>query len=187
MDLRGYSVALISVIVGLGLTSLLGSFNRLMRRRREIRWNALPLVWALIALLLINNYWWGIYLGATAAMAPSNADIFLLGLVFPILLYLICAAALPDARALRGGDLLATYFAERRYFFALFVLYIVATGAGTAAHAGTFHWNEHMWFRLVIIGLCTPLIWTRKGLFHWLAAIVVLAIMLYVLREAVLH
>ena len=187
MDLRGYSIALISVIVGLGLTSLLGSFNRLMRRRRDIRWDALPLVWALIALLLINNYWWGIYLGQTAAMAPSNADAFLLGLVFPILLYLICAAALPDARALRGGDLLASYFAESRYFFALIILYVFGTGWGTAAHAGAFHWNEHMWMRLVIIVLCVPLIWTRKRLFHWLAAIAVLAIMLYVLREAVLH
>lgn len=44
-----------------------------------------------------------------------------------------------------------------------------------------------MWMRLIIIGLCAPLIWTRKRLFHRLAAIVVLAIMPYVLREAVLH
>lgn len=101
----------------------------------------------MIALLLIINCWWGLYLGEVAAMAPSNAEIFLLGLAGPILLYLIC----------------------------------------DAAHAGTFRWNEHMWFRLVIIGLCAPLIWTRKRLFHWLAAIVVLAIMLYVLFETVLH
>lgn len=55
MDLRGYSVALIPVIAGLGLTSRLGSFNRLVRRRREICWDALPLAWALIALLRINK------------------------------------------------------------------------------------------------------------------------------------
>lgn len=141
----------------------------------------------MIALLLIINYWWGLYPGEVAAMAPSNAEILLPGLAGPILLYLICAAALPDARALHGGDLLASYFGESGYFFVLIVLYVVATGAATAAHAGTFRWHEHMWFRLVIIGLCTPLIWTRKRLFHWLAAIVVLAIMLYVLFETVLH
>lgn len=187
MDIREHSLALISVVIGLGLTSLLGGFNRLMRRRREFRWDALPLVWALIALLLVNNYWWGLYLGEVAATAPSNVDAYLLGLVFPILLYLICAAALPDARALRGRDLLAVYFAESRYFFALIILYVFATGWGTAAHVGAFHWNEHMWLRLAIIGLCFPLMWTRKRLFHWFAAVVALAIMVYVLFEMVLH
>ena len=186
MDIREHSLALISVVIGLGLTSLLGGFNRLMRRRREIRWDALPLAWALIVLLLVNNYWWGLYLGAVS-VAASNVDMFLLGLLFPILLYLVCAAALPDARALRGRDLLAAYFAESRYFFALIVLYVFLTGWATAAHAGAFEWNEHMWLRVVIIGVCLPLTWTRALAIHWLAAVVVLAIMLRVLFEMVLH
>jgi len=189
MDIREHSLALISVVIGLGLTSLLGGFNRLMRRRRELRWDALPLAWAFIALLLVNNYWWGLYLGEVAATAPSNVDTFLLGLIFPIVLYLICAAALPDVHALRvrGGDLLAMYFAESRYFFALIILYVFATGWGTAAHVGAFHWNEHMWLRLVIVSLCFPLMWTRKLLLHWLAAVVMLAVMVYVLFEMALH
>ncbi|HZW50559.1 MAG TPA: hypothetical protein VFF05_01740, partial [Rudaea sp.] len=69
MDIREHSVALISVVIGLGLTSLLGNFNRLMRRRGEIRWDALPLAWALIALMLVNNYWWGVYLGMVTSTA----------------------------------------------------------------------------------------------------------------------
>lgn len=56
MDIREHSLALISVVVGPGLTSLLGGFSRLMHRRREVRWNALPLAWALVVLLLVNNY-----------------------------------------------------------------------------------------------------------------------------------
>lgn len=78
-------------------------------------------------------------------------------------------------------------FAESRDFFALIVLYILATARAPPPHAGTFQRNEHMWMRLIVIGLCAPLIWTRKRLFHWLAAIVVLAIMPYVSSEAVLH
>lgn len=187
MDLRSYSVALISVIVGLGLTSLLGAFNRLMRRRREICWNALPLAWALIALLLIINYWWGIYLGAVAATTPSSAYTFLLSLSAPILLYLICAAALPDPRVLRTDDLLAAYFAESRYFFALVLLYIVLTGVGTALHDGAFKLNPHMWMRFAIIGVCIPLLWTRRVWLHWLAAGVVLTIITCVLFETALH
>lgn len=188
MDIREHSVALISVVIGLGLTSLLGNFNRLMRRRGEIRWDALPLAWALIALMLVNNYWWGVYLGMVASTAVANVGDFALSLLYPILLYLICAAALPDARLLRDGrDLLKAYFAESRYFFILIVLYVFATGAGTAMHAGEFQMNEHMWLRLIFISVCAPLIWTRKPWLHWLAAAVVSAIMLFVLFEMALR
>jgi hypothetical protein len=189
MDIREHSLALISVIIGLGLTSLLGCFNKLMRRRRELRWNALPLAWAFLALLLVLNYWWGMYLGLVTATAAANVGTFLLGLIFPIFLYLICAAALPDVHALRvqGRDLLAVYFAESRYFFTLVILYVFATGLGTVAHVGAFHWNEHMWLRLAIICFCLPLTWSRKLPLHWLAAVVTLIIMVYVLFETVLH
>lgn len=186
MDIREHSVALISVVIGLGLTSLLGNFNRLMRRRGEIRWDALPLAWALIALMLVNNYWWGVYLGMVTSMAAANVGDFVLSLLYPILLYLICAAALPDARALQGRDLRAAYFAESRYFFILIVLYVFATGVGTAVHAGAFQMNKNMWLRLIFIGACAPLIWTRKPWLHWLAAAVVAAIMLFVLFEMAL-
>jgi hypothetical protein len=187
MDIRQHSVALISVVIGLGLTSLLGNFNRLMRRRSEIHWDALPLAWALIALMLVNNFWWGIYLGLVAATAAANVGDFVLSLLYPVLLYLICAAALPDARLLRGGDLRAAYFAESRYFFILIVLYVIATGVGTVAHASVFQMNEHMWMRLAIIGTCAPLIWTRAPWLHWLAAVVVAAIMVFVLFEMALR
>jgi len=187
MDIREHSVALISVVIGLGLTSLLGNFNRLMRRRGELRWDALPLAWALITLMLVNNYWWGVYLGMVTSTAAANVGDFALSLLYPILLYLICAAALPDARLLRGGgDLRAAYFAESRYFFILIVFYVFATAVGTTAHAGAFQMNEHMWLRLIFIGACAPLIWTRKPWLHWLAAVVVTAIMLFVLFEMAL-
>jgi len=46
MDIREHSITLVSVIVGLGLTELLGNLNRLVRSRRDVRWHALPLIWA---------------------------------------------------------------------------------------------------------------------------------------------
>ena len=70
MDIREHSVALISVVIGRRLTSLFGNFNRLMRRRGEIRWDALPLAWALIALMLVNNYWWGFTLAWSRRRPP---------------------------------------------------------------------------------------------------------------------
>jgi hypothetical protein len=187
MDIHEHSIALISVVIGLGLTSLLGSFNRLVRQRREVHWDALPLAWALIALLLVNNYWWGVYLGMVTATSAANVGTFVANLVYPILLFLICAAALPDARATQDRDLRAAYFDESRYFFILVVCYVLATAVGTAVHVGAFRWNEHMWLRLVLISVCAPLIWTRKPWLHWLAAVVVSAIMLFVSFEMALR
>lgn len=40
---------------------------------------------------------------------------------------------------------------------------------------------------LAIVYVCFPLAWTHKLLLHWLAAVVTLAIMVYVLFETVLH
>ena len=60
MNISEHSVALISVIVGLGLTNLLGNLNRLIHARRKVRWDVLQLLWALIALFLVDNYWWGL-------------------------------------------------------------------------------------------------------------------------------
>lgn len=118
MDIREHSIALISVVVGLGLADLLSNLNRIIRARRQVRWDPLPLLWSFIALLLVNNYWWGLYQGSVVATAASSAATFLVGLSLPIMLYLICAAVLPGTRMSEASDMRATYLAESRYFFA---------------------------------------------------------------------
>jgi len=187
MDIREHSVALISVIVGLGLTVLLANLNKLIRARREVRWDALPLLWALIALLFVNNYWWGLYQGSVVATAASSAATFLVGLSMPIMLYLICAAALPNVRSTRGGDLRAAYLAESRYFFALILLYVLATLAQTLVALGAFRWSESMVQRCLIMAIVAPLIWKRSIGYHWFAAIAILLMLIYRLTQQSLH
>jgi hypothetical protein len=187
MGLREHSIALISVIVGLGLTDLLGNFNRLMRFRREVRWDGLSLAWALIAVLLVNNYWWGMYEGYVSATSASSAGTFLVGLSLPVMLYLICAAALPNARTVAGRDLRACYLAESRYFFALVLLYVLATLVQTLVVSGTFHLTTPMIERLVIIATLVPLLGRRHVGYHWFATLVILAVLADRLFEQVLH
>ena len=187
MDLREHSIALISVIVGLGLADLLGNFNRLVRAGREVRWAVLPLVWALVALVLVNNYWWGLYQGYVGVTSAANALTFLLGLGMPIMLYLICAAALPNGRSEAARDLRAAYFLESRYFFALIVLYVLATLVQTVILKGAFQWTIPMLERCLIMGTCLPLLWMRDVRYHWFAAGVNVLILLDRLFEQVLH
>jgi hypothetical protein len=187
MELREHSIALISVVIGLGLTDLLGNLNRLIRARREVRWSALPLVWALVALILVNNYWWGLYQGYVAITTASNAFTFLLGLSMPIMLYLLCAAALPNGRTPQGRDMAAAYMGERRYFFALVGIYIATTLLQTIIVNGSFRWTTPMVERCGLIACCVPLAWTNKLRYHWAGAGVSLAILAERLFEQVLR
>jgi hypothetical protein len=61
-------LTLISIVLGLGLSELLLTFYRLVQARRRVTWDALPLAWALLILIAVVNYWWGI----RAAMAGAS-------------------------------------------------------------------------------------------------------------------
>jgi len=187
MGLQAHSIALISVIVGLGLTELLGNFNRLMSVRREVRWDALSLAWTFLAVLLVINYWWGMYQGFVLATSASSAATFLIGLSMPVLLYLICAAALPRARTPAGREMRESYFDESSYFFALVLLYVVATLVQTVVMTHAFRFTTGMIERLTIIAALAPLLGRRRIGYHWFAALVVLAVLILRMFEQVLH
>ena len=187
MGLREHSIALISVIVGLGLTELLGNFNRLMSVRREVRWDALSLAWAMLAVLLVTNYWWGMYQGYVSATSASTAATFLVDLSLPVLLYMICAAALPCARTAAGRDMRAAYLAESGYFFALVLLYVVATLVESLVVNHAFRFSAAMIERLAIIAVVAPLVGRRRIGYHWFAALVVLSVLILRLIEQVLR
>ena len=108
-------LTLISIVVGLGLTELLLSFHRLVRARRRITWDALPLAWAALILIAAVNFWWGI----RALMAQASGWLtgtFMLAMISPVFLFLACAAALPKVEAGERLDMKAAYAGERAAF-----------------------------------------------------------------------
>ncbi len=90
-----YLIALISIIVGLGLTELARSLRELVRPSRRVRWHWLPLLWAANLFLLILQLWW-------SSFTVLQQDVFQRALAFLpyallfVGLYLLCAFALPD-------------------------------------------------------------------------------------------
>lgn len=178
MDIREHSITLVSVIVGLGLTELLANLNRLIRSRRDVRWYALPLLWAVVCLILVVNLWWGIYLGAIGIATPSNAGAFLLYLVVPVLLYLVCAAALPEVRNGGAFDLRASYYASSRYFSALLCAYVAATMLQAYLAVRHLQWDlVTAVLRVGILAVLLPLVWVRRPWYHWFAALFMLVVL----------
>src|SRR4051794_27833356 len=118
-------LTLISIVVGLGLTELLLSFHRLVRERRNVSWDALPLAWALLLLVAVVNYWWGISAIMTGARGWTTGD-FMIAMISPIFLYLSCAAALPRIDRGERLDMRAAYEEERTAF----LLFLLGYSAG---------------------------------------------------------
>ena len=177
MDIREHSITLVSVIVGLGLTELLANLNALIRSR-DVRWYALPLAWAAVCLILVVNLWWGIYLGAIGIATPSNAGAFLLYLVVPVLLYLVCSAALPAVGECPTLDLRASYYGSSRYFSGLLCAYVAATMLQAYLARSSVEWTVlSTVMRVGILVVLLPLVWVRRPWYHWFAALFMLVVL----------
>jgi hypothetical protein len=149
-----YLVALISIIVGLGLTDLAQSFRELIRPGHAVKWDGLPLAWSAFVFVMTILLWWqGFTVLKEPGAAGGKGPFFLTFLLFFLLLYLCCAFALPDPDWERSSvgseptgssrprsspeakdsskyevDLEAFYFStgHRRWFFGLLIGFWVA-------------------------------------------------------------
>ena len=112
-------LTLISIVLGLGLTELLLTFYQLFRARRRVEWDALPLAWAALLMILVVNYWWGIRV-VMAEASGWTSGAFMVAMISPVFIFLACAAALP--RIEPGARLdMKTAYAEERMAFLLFL------------------------------------------------------------------
>ncbi len=144
MSQSEYIAALLSIIVGLGLTDLARSLRELVRPHRKVDWHWLPLLWAATTFLLAVQIWWNSFSFLTGA-TPA---FFIAYLITFLLLYLTCAFALPDpeweaSRAESGTgrtpaasdplDLRAFHFSEthRRWFFGVFIAFLTMSQVGS--------------------------------------------------------
>ncbi|MFL5381756.1 MAG: hypothetical protein ACJ8GN_04505 [Longimicrobiaceae bacterium] len=117
-----YVLPMVSILVGLAIGDLSLSLHRLLRARRRVRWDWLPLAAALLVLLLILFFWWAFY-------AMGRAEVWTRYWAFLVLaaaligMFLLASAALPDAVPEDGLDLAAYYDENRRYFWVLFAVF----------------------------------------------------------------
>lgn len=103
-----YVLALVSILVGLVITDIATCLHRLLRARRRVRWDWLPLVAALIALLLVFEFWWSFYRFGKAPIWTHYGAFLITGAVL-VALFLLASAALPDDVSERGIDLTRSY------------------------------------------------------------------------------
>jgi hypothetical protein len=173
MDVANHSVTLISIVIGLGLTELLGNLHRLMRARASVHWDALPFVWTAAVLILLLNYWWSLVLGRDGSQLAHTAAQFGLLLIHPLLLFLLCASVLPKAPA-EGLDMRRAYESERQVFVWLFVLYMLGNWTLSLLINQHIVWTLPTVQRAVASVLLVSLLFVKDRRWDWIAAVGVL-------------
>jgi hypothetical protein len=185
MDVTSHSITLISIIVGLGLTELLLNLHRLIDARDRVRWDPLPVIWAATVLLVLLNYWWALVLYRDGSQLATTAAEYGLLLVHPLLLFLLCASALPRLASDGGLDMRRAYETGRRAFVSVFVLYMLANWT-LAFATGTRLWSTVTLQRTGVCILLVSLLIVKSRRWDWFAAIgVMVTAMLRIATQAV--
>ena len=164
-----------SIIIGLAVADQLISLHRLLRKRREVRWDwAAPAV-ALLVLLAQVQIWWS--LAQRHGTLTIGEFLPILGLL--ILMFLLASAVLPDEVPRKGIDLKAYYHDNGSYIWSLFA---AASGMGTAtrlvadlqAGAPALPLLTERIPEFVVLGVIVSLIFIRRRWWH-AAALLLLA------------
>jgi hypothetical protein len=123
-----YLLILAAVILGLAVSDLVLSLQRLLAAGRRVRWDWLSPALALIALLKIMTLWWSWYVVGPIAKGVTF-EMYLGEIGATVLLFLMSASALPDEVGPEGIDLRAWFETSRRRFWSLFLLHWVSAAA----------------------------------------------------------
>ena len=119
-----YVLPMVSILIGLAIGDLSLSLHRLLRARRRVEWDWLPLAAALLVILLILQFWWEFYTIGRAEVWTRYWGFLILAAAL-ISMFLLASAALPDAVPDDWLDLTAYYDENRRYFWVLFAVFTV--------------------------------------------------------------
>ena len=116
-----YGLGLVSILVGLALADVAASLHRLLRQPRSVRWDGRVLLCVAFVIITIVGMWfevWSIRSVKAVLSFPFYLSLFLEFMI----LFLICAACLPD-ESKEGCDLGAFYERNRTYLWSLFALF----------------------------------------------------------------
>lgn len=157
MNTGEYLSVLVSIIIGLGLSHLLGSVGKLLSRRRRVRTYLPSIAGAVLVFLAHVHFWWGSF--DFGEQIESNFFAFIIFLLTPILLYLIAVLVLPELDQDDSGEvsLREHYYEARPWFFGLSAVIPVTTAVRNVAVQGEPFWNqdrpfEMAFFMVMVLG-----------------------------------
>ena len=181
-----FIAALMSIIIGLGVTNLLAGAGRAFYRRNENPLDEVHIVLTVATLLLLVLQWWVTFKWNTDVV--WSFDRFLVLIVWTITLYLLTVFLYPPDLS-EAEEHLRRFQRNRTGYYSAFLAMCVLDIAQTAIHSDLFHPIWYLPFvgqyaTLAVIGLCVR----RRGydrFFAWYQLITLLIWALVVRRYLV--
>lgn len=125
MDEFTYLSVLIGLILGLGITQLMEGFGRLLQLRERISWYWPGKLWGIVLLMFHIQAWWAMY--ELRHIPHWTFPSFIVVLIQPVLLFLLSALALPDARDEERIDLKAAFISHAPFTFLVASLMVLSS------------------------------------------------------------
>jgi hypothetical protein len=168
MNLFEFLLVIVAIVLGLGITELLGGVVRILRG--EIRSSLLQALWIVIVFDLQVQLAWGLW-GLRDRPGWRYPE-FVLLLLAPVTLYMAAALLFPD----RASDENARSFLARnhRAFFLMNAAYVAETALFGAFLYGQGWPLDQNLMRGVVILLLVILSLTHKPAIHWIFALLLL-------------
>jgi hypothetical protein len=174
-----YLSVLVSIIVGLAVTQLLSGAARLVQLRRRIRMHAPTLLWMATLFLVDVEVWWVAF--ERRAVTEWHFFGFLLYLLIPVMLFLLCYLVLPDLGDEDGVDLRNNFENNRVWFFCLLAGIAAVSLAEQALRGGLVRFDADVGFRVAFATVALAMARVRSERVHaWSAAAVLLLILGYI-------
>lgn len=125
-DSFNYLRVVLSIVVGLGLTTALNALAKIIKYRQYIRVYWVGVLWEVGILLMLLQHWFGLWNFQTSQ--GWTYPKFLLLLLPSISLYVTSHLAFPEIREGKQYDLEKVYYRNRKYFFGAAMTYFVFDG-----------------------------------------------------------
>lgn len=125
MDEFTYLSVLIGLILGLGITQLMEGFGRLLQLRERITWYWPGKLWGIVLLIFHIQAWWAMY--ELRHIPHWTFPSFIVVLIQPVLLFLLSALALPDARDEERIDLRTAFLSHAPFTFVVASLMVISS------------------------------------------------------------
>lgn len=178
MDLTEYWATLVSIVLGLGIADLLLNLLRLIHERRRIDWDPLPLVWAVVALGWIINYWWAVAANLDGSRDAQVVGAFALLLIQPILLFMMAASVLPRTMPAEGRTSMRVEWASaRQIFLILFTANQIATWIRILVVRQEVVWDVASFTRTATLAVLVVLIFLKDRRVEWGGALAILSLL----------
>src|ERR1700730_3401077 len=173
-----YGLGLVSILVGLALADVAASLHRLLRKARLVSWDGRVVLCVAFVIITIVGMWFEVWSvrGVKAVLSfPFYLSLFLEFMV----LFLICAACLPD-EATENYDLAAFYEKNRTYLWSLFALFQASFFLHWIYFAGliiTNRWRMLLFGAVVALPLVVSVLLAtiRSRWFHYIALLTLIA------------